>query len=791
MLERKELSMVRKWWNEIDISALLQGDKLVMAFVQLEGPLPAGKTKVARRGRDTYDWMSRDQINLRIDKAVSIVDQLHNKHPNLNLLVFPEYSLPLNDIVDVMSEKSNKYGVIIVPGSDNVPVGKKGKILNRTKILIPGQSKYPTMAKAHLSQWELTFVDSETDFKGTLLTWGSGRNRYSVAIFLCLDFTLWPVHQLPTGLPGVVLVPMCSPDLDTFRTYADTMLWEDAGRAVVLCNCTGSAFAGSSALFAVTPGGQRLKPALQLSPSREGVAVVNLDCSCLNIPRRTTQTARSPVEGVTVYDLGRGEGKWMLTCADFTWETARQRKRAVVNPYLFQLYDRRLGMTLVSVHAYASLPEAQIRAQEFECYSVLGPHDILITQLYQDPSDMVLAVSHAFPVRNGINTSEHAPDLMPYFEVSHFYKVLGIRVSEDDHAVLVEPPPTDEDLSKLLALARDWNAEGVSKDDRSRLLSRRWILGPSERKPGEIDAVMTLCLYSYDESIARTLDNFDQRVIPVLVANRNITSIFQGTGHRMQVHYVLRIVSGVKQLFDLIEEIHRISTKERFVLTTNTYVIAKKWTDLDLQRAMELPLLSALDVRYLNMQVIPSLHSDDMAQISLMERPALADYVRRCHEADTALNSVRDVQSINKRFEEMVASMRRGMLHGDFEILRSPHDALLSITELVVRGIIEKLRPAGLDKEILSAASIPKGKTFNSISYGEAIRVASQLAKRGDSCGPVTEHFEELHEKTNPVRNAMIHSAWGRITLDEWLSAIKCHCGFIASCDTSPTELSV
>src|ERR1044072_807388 len=110
---------------------------LTIAMVQLEGPLPGGKTIIASHGRETFEWQSLEEINKRLLKAELVLDFLGTHHPDTNVVVFPEYSLPVREILPSLKKKAALYNQIIIPGADNMRQRDKKTILNRCPIILP------------------------------------------------------------------------------------------------------------------------------------------------------------------------------------------------------------------------------------------------------------------------------------------------------------------------------------------------------------------------------------------------------------------------------------------------------------------------------------------------------------------------------------------------------------------------------------------------------------------------------------------------------------------------------
>src|SRR5436190_1939950 len=90
----------------------LSGSKVVVAIVQIAGPLPNGMHKTVINDRETLGWRSVAEMAARVKKATSILDQLNSIPLRPNVVVFPEYSLPVKMSLPELQRKSDAYGFI-------------------------------------------------------------------------------------------------------------------------------------------------------------------------------------------------------------------------------------------------------------------------------------------------------------------------------------------------------------------------------------------------------------------------------------------------------------------------------------------------------------------------------------------------------------------------------------------------------------------------------------------------------------------------------------------------------
>jgi hypothetical protein len=328
--------------------------------------------------------------------------------------------------------------------------------------------------------------------------WKHSGKTYYFSVNICLDFPTVIRDATPTGdAPIIYFVPMCSPDNPTFHTYADTVLWEDSGRAVFLGNCVGSGCAGGSSLFAVTPTGARLRPAVALSNNREAIAVVDLHCDRLVPPKRSGSQPKGGVGEVFYYHIQTSAAGVEIVPAQKE-PTPDALSRGVLNPALFGYLGKQLRMTFLGVEGYGSFDQEKFSAWNFELYSVLGHHDVMVTHLHHDAYALLSDVDRSFAWKNRNSprteresTTEERFHQFPYFEVSAFHKVLGVPVPVDTITAFDRHTPTFDEIRMLLDLGMDWTAGASDEGFRNAATKHKWILAVTKTEPGQIDAVMT------------------------------------------------------------------------------------------------------------------------------------------------------------------------------------------------------------------------------------------------------------------------------------------------------------
>jgi len=772
-----------------EIPLELDDTKVVIALIQIKSAFPDGKEEVYLSGRETFAWKSRAEIEERMGKAYEILEFIHTTHPETNIVIFPEYTLPVETMISDLQERATLYDQIIIGGGDSIwqPDGKT--IFNQCPVFLPRREQPIWITKRRLSQWESGKVDEPQSHQNPVFTWEVNGKKSWIVLHICFDFLLAIREALPSDKDPVLhITSMCSPDINTFITYADTILWEEGGRAVVLCNCAGEQFAGNSSVFAVTPSGKRLKPALEIPDRQEGLLIFELDVSSLILPKKTTPSTKSPIGRTLGFDIATEAGSVQITPIDKA-EPEVQPLRGVINPALFSYYGKTLRVTFLSVEAYGKLDTSALTNQSFECYSVLGHSDVMISHLHQSAYAMITDISENIPWKLSSDLTAQNVDSstlarFPYFEVNSYYKVLGVTISEENIRAFDGNPLLTDDLRKILALGKNWNDPLVTDPFREMCLSKKWILNTTNLEPGEIDAIMTIYL-DYPAEIQGHFQTFELHVLPKLILNDAITSIYAGSNQRLPAHFILRVACGIRKLSSLIEEIHSLAANEKLLLTTNTYVIVKKLSSLQLAAGLLSVGLLPADERYRDLQVFPKLSSDDKTKCLAMEAELQIEYLSRFRTLTTVIRSLSGKKWLkNNDIDRMETDLAAGLLNEDYNLLNYTHAVLQGRCETILKSMIDKAFPDETDlnqhKAVLGIAS---GKAKKELTFTERVRVVIHACKEGLVDYGVLVHVQQIFEQTITVRNALAHNDVARLTLKSYTQALITYCEFINHSD--------
>ncbi len=768
--------------NLITLNPLLNTSKLVLAMAQLRGPFPDGKHLSVINGRETFAWKTLVDMTSRTEKACAILKFLHDNHPETNIAIFPEYSLPLPYAIPDLHKCSQEYQIVIIAGADNIHQ-PNGSVLNQGAILIPSIADPVWVTKRELSQWEQTYLDQPPNPAMPLLIWSAPGHEFWISVNICFDIFNLVGHELQSHKnAGLFIIPMCSPDITTLRTYADVLLRSDSGRAVILCNSVDDFAVGGSCVMAVAPNAGRLIPAFEIADRKEAIAVFEIHCDHLAARRKTSLTAKGPIGKHLIYDVDSGPEGLKITPSVQTHDAVSVR--GVINPALFALCGKIMRLAFLEVESYGELAP-KVRNKDFEVLVILGQHDVLITHVHQDAYAMIYDVSQAIPWKSsGSRQADRPaePEEFPYFEVEKYFKVLGTLVDQEARAVFSDPEqpvPTEEELRHILALSEDWDASGISEDERHKFLERKWILSSTAKLPGQVSAIMTVSMDYAGGEITEPLDRFEALVLPRILAKAEVTSLYRGTGKRFLIHYIIRVTSSIDSLFALIDELHLLAGQAKVLITTSTYVVIRKLADLGLRRACLMPELPPKLAYYRDTHILTTLTAEERIKFVSLAQDEQQRLISFCQRLDSALMKLIDRAWMTSQYTEIQRRLVRGLLNKDLSIMKDPHDTLQGHVESALNALLDQ-SVAAADLDLWrSSLNIPPGKTMDTLTYTERIRLVSKAVDEQRIMVDLKNDMNNLNT-TTAIRNAFAHGDIQRVTVDGYVSAIELYCDFLS-----------
>ena len=783
----KKISKPRKEIVKINLSS----SKMVIAVVQMESPFPKGKQRSVIGNRESLSWTSFEEIANRIHKACNILDMLNERHPNIDLVVFPEYSLPITQSLGKLQEKANQFQNIIIAGADSIHQSNSNEVFTQCPVIIPERENPVWITKCMPSKWEYGLIDSPKSVHNPTLTWEADGQLYWLSVYIGLDFSLALQETKKGG--GIFIVPLCSPDMNSFRGWADNLLRLENGTATVLCNCVGESSAGKSGVVAIVPDGKPFSSAFELSYKEEATAVFEIDLKHLSPPKKTKSGMKLSIGERYIYRvLPKALGQIELLPSVTVGEPASFK--GVVNPALFTLLGKKMRIAFLSVDSYQQ-NKKKFKNQDFEILGTLGSYDLLITHISESQYDLLYDVSQLidFSATNN-DLSENANDennedlsieRLPYFRVDRFFKVLGVVIDSLSHSIFEKPKnpvPNIEEFIQLIKLGTDWNDNEVTDKIREKFLEHKWIFKTGKTQPKEISAIITISLDYFGYEKVHLQKAFEEQVLPKFIENPDIVSIYKGVGNYVSVDYLLKVSSNIGDLTHLQEEIHKMATQEKLFVNTSTFVVIQQLSSLSLEKILLIPTLPANEAKYRTTYVFPFLSEEDKTRFLYLpaaEQQTLISQYRRVLESLKNLENSKWLQDNLKVIKEQLI---RGLLHEDFSTLSLPHYLLQNRVEEVLKDFINRKISKGQLELWNPILNIPLQKNRARLSFSERIKLVTHFVQQTKTHSELLNSLSYLRE-TIPVRNAIVHDSWDRISIDSYVDALVFYCDFLSVWD--------
>jgi hypothetical protein len=759
-----------------EVPVPFDSDQMKIAVVQLAGSQSVRKPAFVS-GRDTFVWPAGEEVPERCRKAERILAHIAETYPGVNLVILPEYSLPIEPLLTKLQRFADHHRVVIIAGSDTFP-SSRGKIYNQCPVFIPNHKNPVWVRKRDLAPAETGPVDAFENHN-PVFRWKANGIHYWFSIHIGRDFKPINMEAVQSiAAPGFFVVPMSSSDVPIMRTYADELLSSELGRAAILCNTADSYSSGNSSVMAMTAHGQPLSPVIEIPKQNEHLLIFELDCAKLAAQRK--QRARIDPIGYPYHLVPIVRSA--LTY-DFLPEIgSSETSIGIINPELFQSRGVQMRMAFLAVPNYTEIVE-KMSDRHFEILAVLGQEDIVVSHL---GSKLELAYDLK-PIgahfSSDLDGSDENEERLPYFEVHTYFKVLGHEVTKTDRVAFrrgTQPDPNEEELAAIFALGRNWNTTAVHEDQKRLFLERRWILGDTREIPGEISAIMTLTLDQATSHHSKVFDTFEQGVLPEIVKRSEVKTVFAGFSIKSRMDYVLRINIDLKGIYPLIEFVHRTATAHRILVTTTTYVVVNKISSLALEEAC-----SSADAgreHFVYYHLWKRLESSAKRSFKDLSAAEQNNVIHLFDRAERVLLTFPGASAA----EQEVESTKALELLAEALVTASAHrfgDSFNKLHGMAERQLDEQLTflaPAEIEKLASEVVPpLPAGKVAKKMTYGEKIRVLRVAAGKGVEIPFSTIALEAL-ATTVEVRNKYSHQRQDEITSAMLVQAIQGYGDFFA-----------
>jgi len=732
-------------------------------------------------------------MDVRIEKVCGILDELSRNTLKPDFVIFPEYSFPVKRALLKLQEKADQYGFVIIGGADSIKQPNSTEIFNQSPIIIPHRKEPLWITKRFVSQWEEGLIDEPPPGENPLLVWTVDEVEYWISTHICLDFSLAANERKVGG--GLFFVTMSTPDIQSFLGWADSLLRLENGTATILCNSVGDAMKGQSSVAIVDPKAKPFRAAFELSSEKEQVGIVEIDLQKLSPPRKATLKHAFPLGKRYIYDVQVMDGRIKLYHLPEINED-KTFKRGVINPSIFNdVLGKKLRMAFLNVPHYTDV-EKSVKEKDYEVLAILGKEDVMITHLAADRYDMIFDVTQAMnwiDIKGNTVTLKNVDDLgednFPHFRVDTYFKVLGKSLTNDNRKVFTQgkPFPTFQEIEKIFKLGLDWEDDGINQEERQKFLDNQWILDISTLPPGQINAIMTISVKHARENERRAnlLTKFEEKVLPLLIEDAEVTSVYKGVSPGLGIDYLIRLSlklnDGFHHLYQTISQIHNLSIGERLLVDSTTYIVVNGLSKLSLPRAILVTNLPKQEKVYRDKRIFPYL--DEHERVTLLYQPELEqlELIELFRPIDNTLDRINYLDYPANEKIVYLRKLVRGIFNKSFDLLKEVHDPLQLMTERLVTNFIINRITDEVITEIKSKDSRLKSstqKTKKQLSFTEKVIIIKHFAESYDNI-PEMVRLIDLLASTTSVRNIFSHDRNEEFAVDKVVLCLCSYCEFI------------
>lgn len=566
----------------------LFGDWLRIALVQIEIPFNKDLIeKTAEDGTPIFKWKT---IQPTREKILKIANSLLKKEPKLNLIVFPEYSIP-SEILDELITFSNENKIAIIAGSHFCEDNKSNDYKKNICPIIYPNNKIYFAKKTILSEFEQNKVIPASQ-AGYEFYWKVQNKEVSLQVLLCSDYlsTAWGESKIDSSRPGLIIVPMCSNNIEEFCKLAQVHLRVPSGKFVALCNATGGMFWGSLAkggtsLFGSTPMAK--SGPFAVIDNDEGVLVCSLYLlnpkMIRNKPKTLPPETGIPIaEDILKYRIQQDKNN--------NWELIYQEKIdntiGIINPNLLSNENKKLRLTLYKVLNYPRTKKI-LKIHDITSYAVFGDYDILCKTFEKEtlPRKLkntvfpeLIETSQFFSVNKILWWEGHLLNTMCEFDESF--------LSYDEDASMIQSYELDDtQIEYLNRLIDDFNSKDIDISIKQKFLDDNILLGSKTKFGREINIKCFIYVGFPGIENFNQLKGIEENMMDRLCQHKNlIRGVYAGVASPIPWNYAIEAeVKDFHTLKDLTLTLHDIHHKFGIGVRTRTYPVVEIINEKNIQ----------------------------------------------------------------------------------------------------------------------------------------------------------------------------------------------------------------
>lgn len=551
--------------------------KLTACFLQLKSPFFDEIAQIDGIEYSKFGWLHNPNKQ-RQKKIKRLLSHIRRFERHLDILIFPEYAIHEKSLGDLKKFSKQNKTIVIANQYDDSPR------YSMTSIIFPNGKVY-SQPKIDPSNHDTNFLSEvlEKDRKNFRFYFSMdtklGKEKIYFQVFTCVDFlNYWTTH-VDKEHGGVIIVPMCTPVIDDFVAYADSLLREKEpderllkSIITILCNATdvtsqskGKKICGNSQVIGPYKGDS---PKIEMG--LEGGIIVDIDC--LNAIQQPTPTKKrnTVIESPVFFSISKDgsiiEPPGRLPYPPTKW---------VVHPQVLTEY--------LKLHKYYGFFEIKdyykhrntLKRLSIGCDGIYGFQDVLIHSFEEDQEFSELR----FRVSIGADLSTIGLKDPEYIEITNIIKYRGesfMHVKEDgglewNNKIDIKGDYIEEHKKEILELLHGREIDKKHRNDfknKGIIIETLGVSDVSEedRKNGFEEFLVFVFLT--DSPIGVDLiEVFNNTIIKKFIDDDRIRTIEYcqsgSIGNLARAHYILHVVGNLKSLKEIIiDTIHRELSKQ-------------------------------------------------------------------------------------------------------------------------------------------------------------------------------------------------------------------------------------
>jgi hypothetical protein len=555
---------------EIELEINPFGDQITLCIVQLKSPFYDEINKFQSKENLSLGWYP-EAIAERKIKLMNILDELANLKRKLDLVIFPEYSIPELLLTDI-NKLSNQSKLGIICNSYHSDVRE-----SITSIFLP---TLDTIKCSKITRFtpENDFLRSINDDDKVLyrILWNQNHDQVNRKTFLqvlnCRDFIEHWSDAIDFSLPGIVAVPMSSSDIDPFLASADSVIRKTTNSSqlphsiiVALCNSTDMIYHKGPAS---SIGGSRVIGPYNSSNDQnnlikgvEGTIIITFN-PYISITRPTPITGENVVlENKVIFSINNrgifsGEEDMMV-----------YNRKYILHPDVYKIYLHLNNYYLFfRVYDYFNYRE-KLQQVDMGSHSICGYHDLLI-QSYEESDAIVRMRLQSLIGENYKGNFKFIETLIVEKTYKHrgfkFYKYneqnMTFESMVDPREIPVEMIDKNRIFIRDLLLGKETNQKKIKILRDNNIIFETYAksdVSDDEKEKQMSEYFVLVFLISKVPGI-EPLEIFEQRVLSKLINNDKVKTIDLVRGVQFQVtdltnaHFVLHVVGFLNDVTNIV-----------------------------------------------------------------------------------------------------------------------------------------------------------------------------------------------------------------------------------------------